>query len=155
MSNNIHIKNLAEMQTLAAMLAELIEPSDVITLQGDLGMGKTEFARAMIRSLLGDDQDVPSPTFNLVHTYDTPIGSIWHFDLYRLQHIDDVWELGLEEALQKGICLIEWPERLQGMHFHHHLNIEFKADSKSNKKRLLTLNPDFTWKQKIESFETE
>ncbi len=75
-------------------------------------MGKTEFARAFIRRLAGADEEVPSPTFTLVQSYETPAGTIWHFDLYRLTRPEDVWELGFEDALADGIILIEWPERL-------------------------------------------
>lgn len=96
---------------LAAQLAALARPGDVIALKGDLGAGKTVFARAFIRAR-GGDETVPSPTFTLVQTYDLPGGAVWHFDLYRLRTEDEAWELGIEEAFDGGIALIEWPERL-------------------------------------------
>ena len=96
---------------LAAQLAAVARPGDVIALQGDLGVGKTSFARAFIRAR-GGDEVVPSPTFTLVQTYDLPGGTIWHFDLYRLKSAEEAWELGIEEAFDAGISLIEWPERL-------------------------------------------
>lgn len=102
---------------LAAVAAELAArslPGDVIALHGDLGAGKTTFARAFIRARPGGEKagDVPSPTFTLVQTYDLPDATVWHFDLYRLDSPHEVWELGLEEALAGGISLIEWPERM-------------------------------------------
>jgi tRNA threonylcarbamoyladenosine biosynthesis protein TsaE len=97
---------------LAARLASVARPGDVIALHGTLGMGKTAFARAFIRRLAGTEEEVPSPTFTLVQSYDTAAGTIWHFDLYRLAKPADVWELGLEDALAGGIVLIEWPDRL-------------------------------------------
>ena len=96
---------------LAARLAALVAPGDVIALPGELGAGKTSFARAFIRAR-GGDESVPSPTFTLVQTYDLPGCVIWHFDLYRLRAAEEAWELGIEDAFQSGISLIEWPERL-------------------------------------------
>lgn len=96
---------------LAARLAGLARPGDVIALKGELGAGKTSFARAFIRAR-GGDEDVPSPTFTLVQSYDLRGGTIWHFDLYRLRAPEEAWELGIEEAFADGIALIEWPERL-------------------------------------------
>lgn len=96
---------------LAAKLACEAHPGDVIALAGELGTGKTSFARAFVRAF-GVGDDVPSPTFTLVQTYDTARGAIWHFDLYRLARPEDAYELGLEEAIGEGIVLVEWPERL-------------------------------------------
>jgi len=105
---------------LAARLAALVVPGDVIALSGELGAGKTSFARAFIRAR-GGDESVPSPTFTLVQTYDLPGGAIWHFDLYRLRTAEEAWELGIEDAFQSGISLIEWPERLGSLLPARHL----------------------------------
>ena len=92
------------------LLARLAGPGDVFALEGDLGSGKTALARAFIRSLTGDDEDVPSPTFTLVQTYETPGLAVRHYDLYRIQNPRELDELGLDEALEEGAVLIEWPE---------------------------------------------
>ena len=88
----------------------------MVALTGDLGAGKTSFARGAIAALARDAgqplPEVPSPTFTLVQTYEFPAAVLWHFDLYRIERPEDAWELGLEEALAEGISLIEWPERL-------------------------------------------
>lgn len=97
---------------LAAAIAVASRPGDLILLAGDLGAGKTAFARAFIRTRAGSAIDVPSPTFTLVQTYDLPGGSIWHVDLYRTARTAEARELGLDEALADAIVLIEWPERL-------------------------------------------
>ncbi len=98
---------------LGAALARHLRVADVVALHGDLGAGKTELARAVIRAAAGDAElIVPSPTFTLVEVYETPRGSIWHFDLYRIETPEQVWELGFEEALADGISLVEWPERM-------------------------------------------
>jgi tRNA threonylcarbamoyladenosine biosynthesis protein TsaE len=97
---------------LARRVARLAHPGDVIALRGELGSGKTAFARAFI-----GEPDVPSPTFTLVQIYERPPGEsaaarIWHFDLYRLKDPEEAVELDIEDAFAEGISLVEWPERL-------------------------------------------
>lgn len=104
----------AETAAFGAKLAPLLSSGDVIRLEGPLGAGKTTLARGLVRAFSGA-KDVPSPTFTLVETYEGENASLWHFDLYRLEKPQDVWELGLEEALEDGICLIEWPDRIDGL----------------------------------------
>ncbi|KFE35225.1 tRNA (adenosine(37)-N6)-threonylcarbamoyltransferase complex ATPase subunit type 1 TsaE [Thioclava atlantica] len=96
---------------LGALFARHAGPGDVILLEGPIGAGKTHFARALIQARLGRAEDVPSPTFTLVQTYEADC-EIWHADLYRLTHPDEVLELGLDHAFDTAICLIEWPDRL-------------------------------------------
>lgn len=102
---------------LARMLAATTRPGQTILLDGPVGAGKTHFARAFIRARQGDlAEDVPSPTFTLVQTYDDPLGTeIWHADLYRLTDPSELDELGLDEAQDNAICLIEWPDRLEAL----------------------------------------
>ncbi len=112
------IETHSERETIdyAREFAQGLCAGDVVLLRGDLGMGKSVFARAVIRALCGDaDLEVPSPTFTLVQTYDAEIGVIWHFDLYRLSDSEEIYELGWEDALAGGVLLIEWPERLGGL----------------------------------------
>jgi tRNA threonylcarbamoyladenosine biosynthesis protein TsaE len=99
-------------RTLAARVAAIAAPGDVIALSGPLGAGKTVFARAFIRAR-GGAGEVPSPTFTLVQTYELAGGAVWHFDCYRLRAAEEAWELGIEDAFRDGISLIEWPERIE------------------------------------------
>jgi tRNA threonylcarbamoyladenosine biosynthesis protein TsaE len=103
----------AATERLGASLAGRLKPRDVVALQGGLGVGKTTLARAILRAASGDPAlIVPSPTFTLVEVYDTPVGVFWHFDLYRLEEPEQVFELGWEEARADGVALVEWAERL-------------------------------------------
>lgn len=100
---------------LAVRIAPHLRPGHVILLEGPVGAGKSHFARALIQSLLaaeGRQEDVPSPTFTLVQVYETRAGEVWHADLYRLTDPAEAVELGLDEAFERAICLIEWPDRL-------------------------------------------
>lgn len=104
-----------ETALFACRLAPCLRSGDTILLQGDLGAGKTHFARALIQERLaraGLAEDVPSPTFTLVQVYDDGLAEIWHCDLYRLGGESEVEELGLDTAFSSAICLVEWPERL-------------------------------------------
>ena len=98
-------------EALAARLAALSGAGDMIALHGEMGMGKSVFARAFLRALAGDPSlEVPSPTFSLVQIYDLPKATVAHFDLWRLDGPDALFELGWDEV-QEGIMLVEWPER--------------------------------------------
>lgn len=101
-----------ETSALAQRVGLLLASGETLLLQGDIGAGKSYFARALIQSLQDLPEDVPSPTFTLVQTYDTRAGEIWHADLYRLSDPNEAEELGLSDAFTSAICLIEWPDRL-------------------------------------------
>jgi tRNA threonylcarbamoyladenosine biosynthesis protein TsaE len=110
----LDLKDLSATHALAARLAGLLRPGDAVLLEGPLGAGKSEFARAVLRAAAGDPSlEVPSPTFTLVQSYDLPAGMAHHFDLYRLDGPAGLDELGWDEALE-GIVLVEWPDRLGG-----------------------------------------
>ncbi|MFI4988427.1 MAG: tRNA (adenosine(37)-N6)-threonylcarbamoyltransferase complex ATPase subunit type 1 TsaE [Alphaproteobacteria bacterium] len=118
------LADLAATGRLAAALARLVAPRDVLALSGPLGVGKTAFARAFIAAL-GGEEEVPSPTFTLVQLYELPPLKLYHFDLYRLVRPEDAYELGIEEAFAEGISLIEWPERLGALLPAERLDVAF------------------------------
>jgi tRNA threonylcarbamoyladenosine biosynthesis protein TsaE len=106
------LPDLRATEALGARIAALLRPGDAVLLEGPLGAGKSALARAVLRSLVRDPElHVPSPTFTVVQGYDTPIGPVAHFDLWRLDGPGAVLELGWDEALE-GVVLVEWPDRL-------------------------------------------
>lgn len=131
--------NPHETMAIAKEVSGILKAGSVVLLKGELGAGKSTFARALIQSLCGEHIDVPSPTFTLVQTYETPEFILWHFDLYRLNHAEEIYELGIEEAYTSGVCLIEWPERLGPYLPKEYLEIEFKYGTDENE-RILHLN---------------
>lgn len=137
---------------LAEALAPVLGAGDTILLSGDLGAGKTHFARALIRARLrGSDreEEVPSPTYTLVQTYDDGACEIWHCDLYRLSGPEDVAELGLIEAFETAICLIEWPDRLGALRPDSALEVTLTM-TEGPGERMATLEaPARDWKQRL------
>lgn len=129
------------------MLGAALRPSDVILLEGSVGAGKTHFARALIQSLLAEPEDVPSPTFTLVQEYETPNGTVWHADLYRISAQSEVDELGLIEAFDQAICLVEWPDRLGSMTPRDALTVTLAQDGEG-RRATLTWN-DRKWDDKL------
>ena len=100
-----------ETSLLAKELKPLLKKGDIIALYGTLGVGKTAFTRALIQSEI-PHEEVPSPTFTLAQTYTLNEGELFHFDLYRLETPEEVYELGIEDAFSDGISLIEWPDKM-------------------------------------------
>src|SRR5438874_9829329 len=132
---------------LAARIAAIAEPADVIALKGELGTGKTAFARAFIRER-GEPDDVPSPTFTLVQVYDAGPTAIWHFDLYRIRAPEEAWELGIEDAFITGISLIEWPERLGPLVPDRRLELGFAFGDGPGARRI-AMDPGKGWQARL------
>lgn len=144
-------------EALAAGLAEVVGAGDVVALWGDLGVGKTAFARGLIHAAGDADEDVPSPTFTLVQIYDADAAPIWHFDLYRLTGPEDIWELGFDDALEEAVSLIEWPERLGRQLPLRRLDVELTFapahGATARQARLIGRGPD--WARRVQRLETD
>ncbi len=104
------LPDLAATKAFAAALASRLRREDVLLLQGDLGAGKTTFARFLLQTL-GVKGEIPSPTFTLLQTYEATSFPVSHFDLYRLKKPEEIEEIGFEDALAEGLVLVEWPEK--------------------------------------------
>src|SRR5262245_37559212 len=115
-SHDVALQNEEATRRLALDVAVALEPGDLVTLSGDLGAGKTAFARAAIRALAADPQiEVPSPTFTLLQTYDLPQFPIVHADLYRVSGSAELAELGFDDLPAGAVVLLEWPDRAAGL----------------------------------------
>lgn len=137
----------SDTEALGSRLAFLLRPGEAICLSGGLGAGKSCLARALVRALTTPDEEAPSPTFTLVQTYAGPGFEVAHFDLYRLEDPDETWEIGLEEALDQGAAVIEWPERLEGRLPPDRLDLELTVSGEGRTARLAGHG---SWKERVE-----
>lgn len=142
---SIPIQSVEGMTRLGRDLACLLAPGRVIALHGPIGAGKSALCRAIIQASLTVPEDVPSPTFTLVQTYDAHDFEIWHCDLYRLNSLDQVDELGLWDAMDSAACLIEWPELLGDTLPLHTMKIHISTQDQTDH-RIVTLSmPSPPW----------
>lgn len=148
--HEITLPDAAATEKFARAMAEQLAVGDVILLSGPIGAGKTHFARSVILALLPEPEDVPSPTFTLVQTYDAPDAEIWHADLYRLTGPDEIVELGLTDAFQSAICLVEWPDRLAELAPASALSLTFHPDATTDQRRVTIAWQDDKWASKTQ-----
>jgi tRNA threonylcarbamoyladenosine biosynthesis protein TsaE len=139
----IGLADAAATGALGARLANSLEVGDAVLLTGGLGAGKSTLARGLIRALTGPDEDVPSPTFTLVQFYEGGRLPVAHFDLYRLSAPEEAYELGIDEALETGAILVEWPQRLGAGLPADRLDIELSEDGDG---RIAKIAPHGSWK---------
>lgn len=134
----LHLPDLAATVTLATRIAACVEPGDAILLEGPLGAGKTEFARAFLRAATGDpDLEVPSPSYTLVQSYETNRGTVHHFDLWRTNGPGALVELGWDDAT-RDIVMVEWPDRLGDLAPDDALRLELQPHPDQSRLALLS-----------------
>ena len=129
---------------LGAAIAAALKPGEAVCLSGPLGAGKSTLARALVRALTTPDEEVPSPTFTLVQFYEGARIKVAHFDLYRLADAGEAYEIGLDEALEDGAAVIEWPERLDGALPPDRLDIDFELSEDASARRV-RITPHGAW----------
>lgn len=131
------------LEALGARIADRLRPGEAVCLWGPLGAGKSTLARGLVRALTSPQEEVPSPTFTLVQAYEGRL-AVAHLDLYRLKNADEAYELGLDEALDVGAAVIEWPERLDGALPQNRLDVEI-AIPEDGQGRLVRLAGHGAW----------
>lgn len=120
-------RGVEETFRIAAAVAETSRPGDVFCLRGELGAGKTHFVKGFAEALGVERDEVSSPTFTLIHEYDGKL-PVYHFDCYRLENMEEALEIGAEEYLYgTGVCLIEWPDRIEPLIPENAVDIEIKT----------------------------
>ncbi|CAN7638347.1 tRNA (adenosine(37)-N6)-threonylcarbamoyltransferase complex ATPase subunit type 1 TsaE [Phenylobacterium sp. LjRoot225] len=144
-ATSITLPDEAATKGLGRALAAALQPGEAICLSGPLGAGKSTLARALVRALTTPDEEVPSPTFTLVQFYEGTRLNVAHFDLYRLSSPDEAYEIGLDEALDDGAAVIEWPERLEGRLPRDRLDIVIALSDDGAEGREARLTPHGTW----------
>jgi tRNA threonylcarbamoyl adenosine modification protein YjeE len=139
------------LERFARLMSQKMRPSDCVLLAGHVGAGKTTLARALIKALLITDEDVPSPTFTLVQTYATRLGPLWHADLYRLTSVDELEELGLQQAFGTELCIVEWPELLGDMVSDQALSLKLESASGGDSRLITATFQDPHWSDVLEA----
>jgi tRNA threonylcarbamoyladenosine biosynthesis protein TsaE len=144
-SGDFRLDDEAATARLGCAIAAELKPGEAVCLTGPLGAGKSTLARALVRALTTLDEDVPSPTFTLVQFYEGARLKVAHFDLYRLSDADEAYEIGLDEALDDGVAVIEWPERLDGRLPADRLDVEIAPSEDDADGRRVRLIPHGAW----------
>lgn len=149
--------SLCDTHALAEKISSLLQAGDLLALEGDLGVGKSAFARALIRAYRSDPKtEVPSPTFTIVQSYEAAgKPDIWHADLYRLSDPEELYELGLEEVRDDSVVVVEWPDRLDKAWREEALTLKFEilpaSDDVEELPRAITLCVPPAWADRLGS----
>ena len=146
----VHAPTLMETKAIAQKLAPLLAPGDCLLLDGALGAGKSAFSRFLIQHLANSEIEVPSPTYTVLQTYALPRFSIYHYDLYRITEPDELYELEWQDARFSGVCLVEWPTRLEHLKPPGALTISISIDSE-HARRFHFSGDEPKWERHIKS----
>lgn len=143
MPSTFHSHSVARTEQIAADLAATLRPGDCLALHGDLGAGKTQFVRGLVRAYGGHERAVSSPTYVLLNCYPTPRGTIFHLDAYRISGPADLEAIGFEELLQQnGLVVVEWASRVESMLPHHTIHVTLTPTS-ATRRRIDIQRPEF------------
>ena len=134
---------------LAESLAKIAKKGDIFLLSGNLGAGKTTFARFFIQFFLGKGEEVLSPTFTIVQAYPTHLFTIWHFDLYRIENSNELEEIGWEDAFYTGVSLVEWPEKLGAREPKRFLSLFFENEREKRKVKISAVGD---WERRLNGY---
>lgn len=119
--------NISETYEIASKFVKTLEGGDIVLLRGDLGAGKTAFVKAVVKAFNGDENSVTSPTFTIVNEYMLNNFNIYHFDLYRIKEVEELFNIGIEEYFySSGVCFVEWPERAEELFVGTHKVVTIK-----------------------------
>lgn len=136
MQNIIDIETEDKTKAFASQFATELKKGDIILLYGTLGIGKTFFTRHLIKALTNENTNVPSPTFTIVQNYDTPAATVSHYDLYRIEDAEELYELDFDNSLNNNITIIEWPEIVEDYITTHFTPIKLHFKLENNKRVL-------------------
>ena len=154
----LHVSNENQMTQLARILAPLLPQTGVLLINGIMGSGKTFLCRNFIQAKQENEkkyvEDIPSPTFTLVQTYSFENSELWHCDFYRIKTASELLELGLEEAFENALCLIEWPKWLDNLEIFDVANLEIKTGQNINERELIFFSKSEKWKAFSKKFES-
>lgn len=139
----------SDTEAFARDIGRVISSSDTLLLHGPVGVGKTHFARSLIQALMDVPEDVPSPTYTLVQTYNTNVAEVWHADLYRISDAVEIEELGLTEAFESAICLIEWPEILGDEAPRDAVSLFFATGIEKDQREIILRWTDPKWQNRL------
>jgi len=130
-----HTNSESETHILAQSLSSILEHNDIIMLNGPMGAGKSVLARGIIQSISNTpNEDIPSPTFTLVQQYETSKGLLWHYDLYRLENAEEIYETGWEDIINQDIIIIEWAEKLEHLMPNQYIDITIEPLQNNDRK---------------------
>ncbi len=124
-----------ETNEIARDIISKLNSGDIVLLRGDLGAGKTAFVKGIVKALGGDEKMVTSPTFTIVNEYQTKNNTIYHFDLYRINSVEELFNIGIEEYFYSdAICFIEWPERAEELFLGQHKEVTIEKIGETSRK---------------------
>ena len=127
-----------ETKLIGKKFAESLKKDDVVVLSGELGAGKTKFTEGILQ-FFGLDGDISSPTFNIVNEYSNEYINLYHFDVYRLEDVDEFFAIGGDEYFERGICIIEWGELIKDALPKNYIEVTFSRDFDDDDKRQIII----------------